>query len=128
MALTAVLLALAAWLTVHRDFGGGLLQARPGHPRASRLLGTPVGLALRTQRGLLIGWAIGLAALGLLYGAVIPTIPDLVASNPDDPAAQAVRQAARGIIAMSPIALPVLQEPSPAAAPQPVGLSLPMAG
>ena len=80
---TAVLLALAAWLTVHRDFGGGLLQARPGHPRASRLLGTPVGLALRTQRGLLIGWAVGLAALGLLYGAVIPTIPDLVASNPD---------------------------------------------
>ena len=52
----------------------------------------------------------------------------LVASNPDDPAAQAVRQAARGIIAMSPIALPVLQEPSPAAAPQPAGLSLPMAG
>jgi ABC-2 type transport system permease protein len=28
-------------------------------------------------------WAIGLAALGLLYGAVVPTIPDLVASNPD---------------------------------------------
>jgi ATP-binding protein involved in chromosome partitioning len=52
----------------------------------------------------------------------------LVATNPDDPAAQAVRQAARGIIAMSPIALPVLQQPAPAAAPQPVGLSLPMAG
>jgi ATP-binding protein involved in chromosome partitioning len=49
-------------------------------------------------------------------------------SNPDDPAAQAVRQAARGIIALSPIALPVLQAPSPAAAPQPVGMSLPMAG
>ena len=52
----------------------------------------------------------------------------LVATNPDDPAAQAVRQAARGIIAMSPIALPVLQAPSPAAAPQPAGMSLPMAG
>ena len=74
---------LAAWLTAHRDFGGGLLQARTGRPRASRLLGTPVGLALRLQRGQLIGWAIGLTALGLLYGAVIPTIPDLVASNPD---------------------------------------------
>jgi ABC-2 type transport system permease protein len=80
---TAALLALAAWLTAHRDFGGGLLQARPGRPRASRLLGTPVGLALRLQRGLLIGWGIGLTALGLLYGSVIPTIPDLVASNPD---------------------------------------------
>jgi ABC-2 type transport system permease protein len=81
--LTAALLGLAAWLTAHRDFAGGVLQARPGHPRASRSLGTPIGLALRLQRGLLIGWAIGLTALGLLYGAVIPTIPDLVASNPD---------------------------------------------
>jgi len=83
LALTAALLGLAAWLTAHRDFGGGLLQTRPGRPRGSRFLGTPVGLALRLQRGLLIGWGIGLTALGLLYGAVIPTIPDLVASNPD---------------------------------------------
>lgn len=42
--------------------------------------------------------------------------------NPDDPASQAVRQAARGVIAMAPV--------RPAAAPQmaePVGISLPMA-
>jgi ATP-binding protein involved in chromosome partitioning len=52
----------------------------------------------------------------------------LLVSDPDDPAAQAVRHAARGIIALSPIALPVLQAPAPAAAPQPVGMSLPMAG
>jgi ABC-2 type transport system permease protein len=81
--LTAALLGLAAWLTAHRDFGSGVLQTRPGRPRAARSLGTPLGLTLRLQRGLLIGWAIGLTALGLLYGAVIPTIPDLVASNPD---------------------------------------------
>ena len=52
----------------------------------------------------------------------------LLVTDPDDPAAQAIRQAARGIIALSPIALPVLQAPAPAAAPQPVGMSLPMAG
>lgn len=80
---TAALLGLTAGLTAHRDFAGGLLQARSGRPRGSRFLGTPVGLALRLQRGLLIGWGIGLTALGLLYGAVIPTIPDLVESNPD---------------------------------------------
>ncbi len=51
----------------------------------------------------------------------------LVFTDPDDPAAQAVRQAARGLVALSPIALPVMQEPAPAAAPQPVGMSLPMA-
>jgi ATP-binding protein involved in chromosome partitioning len=51
----------------------------------------------------------------------------LVFSDPDDPAAQAIRQGARGLIALSPIELPVMQEPAPAAAPKPVGMSLPMA-
>jgi ATP-binding protein involved in chromosome partitioning len=53
----------------------------------------------------------------------------LVLVDPDDPAAQAVRQAARGLVALFPVELPILQ---PAAAttpeqPAPVGMSLPMA-
>jgi ATP-binding protein involved in chromosome partitioning len=51
----------------------------------------------------------------------------LVFADPDDPAAQALHQAARGLIAMTPMELPVMQEPAPAAAPKPVGMSLPMA-
>jgi ATP-binding protein involved in chromosome partitioning len=54
----------------------------------------------------------------------------LVFSDPDDPAAQAIRQTARGVIALSPIELPVMQAPAPPAAPpevKPVGMSLPMA-
>jgi len=51
----------------------------------------------------------------------------VVFSDPDDPAAQAIHQAARGLIALSPIELPVMQAPSPAAAPKPAGMSLPMA-
>src|SRR6201986_4882910 len=51
----------------------------------------------------------------------------LVFANPDDPAAQALRQGARGLIALSPIELPVMQPPAPAAAPKPAGMSLPMA-
>jgi len=51
----------------------------------------------------------------------------LVLSDPDDPAAQALAQGARGLIAMSPIELPVMQAPAPAAAPKPAGMSLPMA-
>ena len=35
----------------------------------------------------------------------------LVFTDPDDPAAQAIRQTARGIVALSPIELPVLQAP-----------------
>jgi ATP-binding protein involved in chromosome partitioning len=54
----------------------------------------------------------------------------LVFSDADDPAAQGVRQAARGLIALTPVSLPVLDvtPPAPVAGPQPVGLSLPMAG
>jgi ATP-binding protein involved in chromosome partitioning len=51
----------------------------------------------------------------------------VVLANPEDPAAQALRHAARGLIALSPVELPVMQAPAPAAAPKPVGMSLPMA-
>jgi ATP-binding protein involved in chromosome partitioning len=49
----------------------------------------------------------------------------LIEADPDDPAAQAIRQAARGIVAITPVDLPVLADPVP---PAPVGMSLPMAG
>jgi ATP-binding protein involved in chromosome partitioning len=54
----------------------------------------------------------------------------LVFTDPDDPAAQAVRQAARGLIAMFPVELPILQVVAAATpdAPAPAGMSLPMAG
>ena len=46
--------------------------------------------------------------------------------DPDDPAPRAsVRR--RGLVALSPVELPVMQDPVPPAAPQPVGMSLPMA-
>jgi ATP-binding protein involved in chromosome partitioning len=51
----------------------------------------------------------------------------LVLADPDDPAAQALAHGARGLIALSPIELPVMQEPALAAAPKPAGMSLPMA-
>jgi ATP-binding protein involved in chromosome partitioning len=52
----------------------------------------------------------------------------LVAMDPDDPAAQAIRQVARGLIALAPPpALPVLPVVAPEE-PKPVGMSLPMAG
>jgi ATP-binding protein involved in chromosome partitioning len=45
----------------------------------------------------------------------------LVFTDPDDPAAQAIRHTARGIVALTPVELPVLQAPAP------TGISLPMA-
>jgi ATP-binding protein involved in chromosome partitioning len=58
----------------------------------------------------------------------------LTIEDPDDPASQAIRQAARGLIAMAPMELPTLpllevapSAPSPPASPKPAGMSLPMA-
>ncbi len=51
----------------------------------------------------------------------------IVFSDPDDPAAQALAHGARGLIALSPVELPVMQMAAPAAAPRPTGMSLPMA-
>jgi ATP-binding protein involved in chromosome partitioning len=58
----------------------------------------------------------------------------LTIEDPDDPASQAIRQAARGLIAMAPMELPTLplaadapSPPPPPASPKPAGMSLPMA-
>jgi ATP-binding protein involved in chromosome partitioning len=58
----------------------------------------------------------------------------LMIQDPDDPAAQAIHQIARGLIAMSPVELPVLPHleavaagAEPTEGPKPVGMSLPMA-
>jgi ATP-binding protein involved in chromosome partitioning len=59
----------------------------------------------------------------------------LVIEDPDDPASQAIRHAARGLIAMAPMELPTLplvevapsSPPTPPASPKPAGMSLPMA-
>jgi len=50
----------------------------------------------------------------------------VVISDPDDPASQAIRHAARGLIALTPFELPMAAA-EPAAEPKPVGMSLPMA-
>jgi ATP-binding protein involved in chromosome partitioning len=55
----------------------------------------------------------------------------LVVTDPDDPASQAIRQTARGVIALSPVELPVLAMAAPSlpqAPPPGAGMSLPMAG
>ncbi len=80
---TGALVAVAAALASRRDVGGGLLHPRPGRPRAGAALSSPLGLATRLLRGSLIGWMVGLTLLALVYGAVLPTVPDLLRSNPE---------------------------------------------
>jgi ABC-2 type transport system permease protein len=83
VAATLVLSVVAVALLDRRDFGAGLVPARPGRASASWSLGTPLGLAWRLQRGSLIGWGLGLFALGAAYGSVGESIEDYLQDNPE---------------------------------------------
>jgi len=81
---SSVLLGAAAVLLLERrDFGAGLVQSRPGRRYATPALRNAYALAWRLQRGALIGWAAGLALLGLAYGSIGNSIEQYVRDNPD---------------------------------------------
>ncbi len=83
LAATAVLVAVAIYLSVRRDVGAGLLPARLGPAEGN--ISSPLGLAWRLHRGLLVSWIAGFAVLGLLFGGVAKGVGDLMH---DDPAIQ----------------------------------------
>ncbi len=75
-----VLIIVAYYLNTIRDLDAGFISSRPGRKYASRLLQSPVGLALRIQRTSIITWAIGMFILGVSYGSVFGDL-DLFFSN-----------------------------------------------
>lgn len=78
LVLTAALLAVALWFEATRDHGAGLLAERPGPASAPPRYASPLGLALRLQRGPIVGWAIAVALAGLLYGSIVEAMTDLL--------------------------------------------------
>lgn len=82
VALTGGLVVVAHRLSSRRDLGSGLIASRPGPDRASRWLTHPVGLAVRLQRGALIGWTLGLLLFGALYGSIGDQIGAFIEDNP----------------------------------------------
>ncbi|MCK0117577.1 hypothetical protein MWU57_11090 [Isoptericola sp. S6320L] len=81
-----VLLVAASMLASRRDFGGGMIATRAGRPDARESLRGPLALAWIQQRGALRWSALGLGAMWLASGTLIPEIGtmlgDLVADNP----------------------------------------------
>ncbi|MGN6577467.1 MAG: ABC transporter permease [Nocardioides sp.] len=75
--LTTILLAVAARLVAARDLGRGLLPERRGHTRAGAGLRSHPGLVWRLQRGLVLGWTVGLLGFGLILGALVDQIRDI---------------------------------------------------
>jgi ABC-2 type transport system permease protein len=83
--LTVVFAGAATWLGVillaRRDLGAGLLPDRPGPATAAAAFRSPLALAWRLHRGLVAGWALGFAALGVVFGAVAGSVADLARGN-----------------------------------------------
>jgi ABC-2 type transport system permease protein len=86
-----ILPVVATWMSVvvaralqdRRDYGGGLIAQRSGRPDATPALSTPFGLAVRLQRGTLIGWVVGLGSLAFFYGLVADQAEQIIEDNPD---------------------------------------------
>jgi ABC-2 type transport system permease protein len=79
----AALAAVAVALRARRDEGAGIVQPRPGPAVAGRRLTHPFGLALRLQRGALIGWSAGLFLSGLSIGLTGRDAESLVGDSSD---------------------------------------------
>ncbi|HET7326838.1 MAG TPA: ABC transporter permease [Nocardioidaceae bacterium] len=75
--------AVVAGLTTRRDVGSGLVPPRPGPGVASPRLLSAVGLAARLQRGLVIGWGLGMFGAGLAFGSFGREVTAMVADNPE---------------------------------------------
>jgi ABC-2 type transport system permease protein len=73
--------AVAVDLSHRRDFGGGLIPPRPGPARAAPMLRSPIGLAVRLQRGVVFWWAAGLLVMAGSTGFLVSSIQDFVSDN-----------------------------------------------
>ncbi|WP_433793197.1 ABC transporter permease [Actinoplanes sp. CA-252034] len=78
---TLATVGASAYLLTRRDLGGGLLAGRLGPATAAASLRSPIALAWRLHRGLLIGWTAGFAALGLVFGGVSTSVAQLAADS-----------------------------------------------
>ncbi|GAA4668251.1 ABC transporter permease [Gordonia humi] len=78
--LTVVLVAVAFALQTSRDFGQGLIAARPGPSRGS--MRSPLALAMRLNRSPALSWSIAFIGLGVVFGYFTGSVKDIFASNP----------------------------------------------
>ena len=78
LGLTVVLLLVALRLEARRDLGAGLVAERPGPSGAPARYASSLGLALRLQRGPVIGWSLTVALSALLFGSVVQAMTDLL--------------------------------------------------
>lgn len=77
--LVAAAAAYAVFL--RRDYGSGVLAARPGPERAAAYVFRAPGLAWRLQRGALLGWTVGMFLGGVGYGTLGDDVEDVMGDS-----------------------------------------------
>ncbi|MDF1487171.1 ABC transporter permease [Tessaracoccus caeni] len=81
LVLAVVLAWIALRLNAARDYGTGAIPARPGRATAPAWVRSPLTLALRLQRGAVIGWTVALTLLGVLLGSVLAGLDQQLAGS-----------------------------------------------
>jgi polyether ionophore transport system permease protein len=81
VAFVIVLAAVAFALLARRDVGAGVLPARLGPATAAPWLRSPLALAWRLHRGMLLAWTAGLAVMGAVIGSVADSVNDMAAES-----------------------------------------------
>ena len=76
-----VISAAALYLNSIRDLDAGFIAAKPGPKHASFLLRSPLGLASRLQKGVIIGWGATIFLFGASYGSVLGDVEEYFATN-----------------------------------------------
>jgi ABC-2 type transport system permease protein len=71
---TTAMLVVAARIAERRDIGTGLLAARDTAPPRFALLSSPTALALRTVRGGLFAWLVGVAVFAVILGGIADSV------------------------------------------------------
>lgn len=79
---TLIAVLAAYGLLLRRDVGQGIMPTRLGRGRARRSLLSPLGLALRLQRGVFIGWTVAVLAMVFTAGGMVTQVQDLVEESP----------------------------------------------
>lgn len=79
---TVLAVAAAFAASNRRDLGSGILPQRPGPRRAAAWISGPVGLAVRLQRGAVLGWSVGVLVMGVVYGSIGDEVGELIEENP----------------------------------------------
>lgn len=81
LAVGLALVIVAVSLASRRDLGSALIRPVSSTPEASSFLRTPIGLAVRLQRGAVMGWTVAGVVVTVAFGGLSQQLLDAMTGN-----------------------------------------------